>query len=109
VNPQTTVTGNRVNIPLYRRATPYAADGKQGLLVLAMQANLGAQFGMLVRTWMNSPDFPVPGTGTDSLLGTPGGVQDWKGKRHDVGRHVTFRGGEFFFLPSLAFFRSLST
>jgi Dyp-type peroxidase family len=108
VNPQTTVTGNRVNIPLYRRATPYAADEKQGLLFLAMQANLGAQFGMLVRTWMNSPDFPVPGTGTDSLLGTPGGTQDWKGKSYDVGRHVTFRGGEFFFLPSLAFLRSLS-
>lgn len=107
VNPQTTATGNRVNIPLYRRATPYKAGETVGLLFLAMQANLGAQFGMLMRTWVNSPGFPVPGTGTDSLLGTPGGPQNWKGTPHDVGRHVTFRGGEFFFLPSLAFFHSL--
>lgn len=107
VNPQVSARGGRIVVPLYRRGVPYRTDQTQGLLFLAMQQNIATQFGLAMRDWVNDSDFPVPGTGTDSLLGRPGGVQDWNGFPHDVGRHVTFRGGEFFFLPSLAFFRSL--
>ncbi|MCA2968506.1 MAG: hypothetical protein INH43_08330 [Acidobacteriaceae bacterium] len=107
VNPQFSSAGHPIVVPLYRRGTPYQTDNTTGLLFLSMQENIGVQFGRLMRTWVNSADFPVSGTGTDSLVGRPGGVQNWDGILHDVGRHVTFRGGEFFFLPSLAFFHSL--
>jgi len=107
VNPQWTPRRRRVSIPLYRRSTPYATEEKQGLLFLAMQENIGHTFGEMMRKWVNGPDFLKRGTGTDALLGTPGGTQDWNGTAFDVGRHVAFRGGEFFYLPSLSFFATL--
>ncbi len=111
VNPQVTPQGRKATIPLYRRSTPYALEGKQGLLFLAMQAHIAKSFGVMVRTWVNNPNFPDTGApvGTDSLLGVPGGTQNWNDTPFDVGRHVAFRGGEFFFLPSLAFFANLGS
>jgi Dyp-type peroxidase family len=67
--------GNRHRI--LRRGIPYglpladgaADDGGRGLLFVAYQADLARQFEHVWSQWLNGPDFPGPGAGTDALVG----------------------------------------
>jgi Dyp-type peroxidase family len=124
VHPRINSRGGTASIPLVRRGFPYGVYDRQpgrknkavGLLFLAFQADIGRQFGLMTAEWVNNPKFPDPNTGTDALIGnTQAGPQQWPGARGGgsdtactLGRFVTMRGGEFFFAPSLSFFRNLS-
>ena len=94
-----------------------------GLLFMAFNADIGQQFDFTQSAWANNPGFPaVPSGGAepgiDQIIG--------HGPRPDVtaaakwgdatslkatdavAEAVDMRGGEYFFMPSLAFLRTLS-
>ena len=115
VNPRFRLSGVTVSNPLFRRSIPFQQGDETGLLFLAMQANIALTFGVMMQMWIQNPDFPVAGNGTDALIGSPDTPQAWPNGSADgstracnVGRHVQLQGGEFFFAPSMAFFAQLS-
>jgi Dyp-type peroxidase family len=123
VNPRVNSQGRPVSLPLVRRGVPYGSycrgavrSEPVGLLFMAFQADLGRQFGIITAEWVNSPKFPEETTGTDALIGTAQtGSQRWPGARGGgrdadfaISRFVSLKGGEFFFAPSLSFFRGLN-
>jgi deferrochelatase/peroxidase EfeB len=111
-----------------RRTDDLAADlppssrptGGVGLLFMAFNADPGQQFDFVQQQWANDARFPGPAGGTqpgpDPVVGQgprAGGtwfpVWDAAATRTApaVPQAVTLRGGEYFFMPSLAFLRSL--
>jgi Dyp-type peroxidase family len=91
-----------------------------GLLFMAFNSDLGNQFEFTQRLWVNNPGFPVTADGSrpglDPVIGQgqrPGSnyAPEW-GRNgavavDPVAQAVTMKGGEYFFMPSLAFLRSL--
>jgi Dyp-type peroxidase family len=86
--------------------------GDAGLLFMAYQANLAAQFEFTQRAWVNAPDFVHPGVGIDPVIGqatAPNG-QHWPSQwgeamhpqAYDFSRWVTMLGGEYFFAPAIS-------
>lgn len=81
-----------------------------GLLFMAYQADIARQFEFTQATWVNNPDFPVPGTGIDPIIGQPGKAslkhnKAWGDPSQDkkaapFGGHVRMRGGGYFFAPA---------
>lgn len=124
VNPRITPNGRPVVSPLFRRGVPYgvekgkdaaSAPGPVGLLFLCFQSDIARQFGFITVRWMENSNFVHPGIGTDPLLGNGSAPHNWPAGRGGgtdgpcaVRRFVTLKGGEFFFAPSVAFFRKLS-
>jgi hypothetical protein len=100
--------------------------GDVGLLFMAFNANIAEQFEFAQNVWANNPGFPkVPAgataPGLDLVIGQgarpdircpvswgadPKDVKDNKTTKA-VPQAVTMKGGEYFFMPSLAFLRSL--
>ncbi|MEU0568660.1 hypothetical protein ABZ297_25225 [Nonomuraea sp. NPDC005983] len=93
-------------------------SGEVGLLFMAFNSSLVSQFEFTQHTWANNPDFQQPGTGHDPVIGQ--GERDVKvtfpkvwGRpeqsppQAQVGQTVTMKGGEYFFMPSLAYLRAL--
>lgn len=98
-----------------------------GLLFMAFNSDIGRQFEFMQVFWANSANFPFVGGGVphgiDPIIGqTPGDGprppmtcpvewgQSGVGRSVTVAampRTVTMKGGEYFFMPSLAFLRSL--
>ena len=97
-----------------------------GLLFMCFQSNIDNQFAFMQRAWANGTQFSrplfgdasAPNTGLDPVIGQPIGTipdpQNWpapwgSNKTQSFGfeSFVTMLGGDFFFAPSLAFFRSL--
>ncbi|WP_431902696.1 Dyp-type peroxidase [Nonomuraea sp. bgisy101] len=89
-----------------------------GLLFMAFNSSLENQFEFTQRDWANNPDFLNPATGHDPVIGQ--GVRDIKvsfpkawGKpemsppQTQIQQTVTMLGGEYFFMPSLAYLRAL--
>jgi Dyp-type peroxidase family len=93
-------------------------SGEVGLLFMAFNGSLLGQFEFTQQSWANSPDFQNPGTGHDPVIGqgkrdvAVGFPKVW-GKpelsppRAQVKQTVTMKGGEYFFMPSLAYLRGL--
>jgi Dyp-type peroxidase family len=92
--------------------------GGVGLLFMAFNANLGNQFEFTQGTWANNPGFPnAPfAAGVDAVMGQGSRTKQrysttWNTpplKEGDVfAQAVTMRGGDYFFMPSLAFLRSI--
>lgn len=93
-----------------------------GLLFVCFQASISNQFAFMQRSWADTESFLVDGTGLDPVIGQPpaGGpapiAQQWPTqwgpggtvKPFSFGQFVTLKGGEFFFAPSIAFFKSLA-
>ena len=101
-----------------------------GLLFVCMQASIKDQFAFMQDRWSNWDDFPVRGTGPDSLIGQVGAgtaiMHQWPAEYGDDakrkiacpagGNHPTgdaaktnlveLMGAEYFFAPSLQFLRS---
>ncbi|GAA4553897.1 Dyp-type peroxidase [Amycolatopsis samaneae] len=124
----------RRGVPYGERADDPNADlppsarpsGEVGLLFMAFNASLGNQFEFTQANWANNPAFPrvrtVPPAppvvpGLDPVIGqgtrTPSDyVVDWGGKAKQtadpVPQAVTLKGGDYFFMPSLAFLRALA-
>jgi deferrochelatase/peroxidase EfeB len=97
--------------------------GGVGLLFMAMNVDIGNQFEYTQSVWADNPEFPRVPNGNASAIDMVIGqgertkftsARRWGGDpttdtRTTVGfrQAVTFKGGEYFFLPSLAFLRSL--
>jgi len=97
---------------------PLPATGV-GLLFQCCQANLKDQFEFIQKSWANNDSAMRPGTGKDPVIGqsTDGSFPSihFPKKWGDEGRtpfrfhsFVTMKGGEYFFMPSLAFLRNLT-
>ena len=90
-----------------------------GLLFMAYNSRLSEQFGFTQQSWANSDSFPVGGTGIDPIIGQstttpidPQWPKIWDDatsvkKSHSFHGFVTMKGGEYFFAPSLTFFKTL--
>ena len=97
-----------------------------GLLFMAFNANIAEQFEFAQSTWANNPGFPkVPAgasaPGLDLVIGqgTRPDIRcplEWGADPADATKNmttvatpqaVTMKGGDYFFMPSLAFLRSL--
>ncbi|PZG50594.1 peroxidase [Spongiactinospora gelatinilytica] len=89
-----------------------------GLLFMSFNHSLLDQFEFTQDKWANEPEFPAPGTGHDPVIGQ--GERDIKvtfpkvwGQPElspsipQVAQTITMKGGEYFFMPSLAYLRSL--
>lgn len=95
-----------------------------GLLFMAYNSNLTNQFVFTQKSWANKKDFPKHGKtepipGADPIIGQGADTslaQTWPFKWDDAAsgttplnfaNFVTMRGGEYFFAPSLTFFKNL--
>lgn len=108
-----------------RRAISYGERERQktdttgsGLLFLCFQSSITNQFAFMQRRWANQQGFLEPGTGSDPVIGQAGAFKEshnwptsWgstERKQADFTKRVKFKGGEFFFTPSLSFLESLN-
>lgn len=96
-------------------------SGGVGLLFICFQGSIERQFEHIQRAWANNNDFPCPFSGIDPVIGqgknrqrSNGAAleQQWQsagGARvsHSFSDFITLKGGEYFFAPSLPFFKSL--
>ncbi len=94
-----------------------------GLLFLCFQRDIINQFEFIQQSWANNNDFPKPFTGIDPVIGQnenredgKGGVaeQKWRSIKGDqqcssLAGFVKMKGGEYFFAPSIEFFKNLNT
>jgi Dyp-type peroxidase family len=103
-----------------------------GLLFACFQSSIVKQFAFMQKTWVNNTGFKRPETGIDPLIGqrdaaNPPAAQHWrKAYGEDISGQepnedfpashpvsypfdgfIRFRGGEFFFAPSILFFERL--
>jgi deferrochelatase/peroxidase EfeB len=94
-----------------------------GLLFMALNVDIGNQFEFTQSVWADNPEFPRVPNGTASTVDLVIGHGErpkftsprrWGGDPHTDTRTtvgfrqaVTLKGGEYFFLPSLAFLRAL--
>lgn len=109
-----------------RRGIPYGdpkGSGPKGLLFLCFQQDISRQFEYIQAIWANNPYLHqhVRKIGLDALIGQPSrgqliAPQPWPRSWGDpsgaflrvaFGGHVTMRGGEYFFAPSIPALRSL--
>ena len=98
---------------------PLLPKGDVGLLFMAYNASLAKQFVFTQASWANSAGFPTAGAGVDPVIGQgasagpgPAWREDWDEPASGVDNFdfhgfVTMRGGEYFFAPSLTFFKTL--
>lgn len=94
-------------------------SGGVGLLFMAFNSVLGNQFEFTQAVWADNPRFPIVDgvtPGLDPVIGQgERGTSDytigWGGAEQrtadPVPQAVTLKGGEYFFMPSLAFLRTL--
>ncbi|MEV7099379.1 peroxidase [Amycolatopsis sp. NPDC051045] len=94
-------------------------SGGVGLLFMAFNSVLGKQFEFTQAIWADNPGFPIVDgvtPGLDPVIGqgergASDYTVDWGGSAQQaagpVPQAVTVRGGDYFFMPSLAFLRSL--
>ena len=131
--------GERGEMPAVFPPCDDLPEGGVGLLFACFQSSIVNQFAFLQNMWVNQMDFPFIGgsamPGQDPLLGrrTSGQLeQRWRKKsgtdpgqqpvslqtmdlaashpqRFGFGSFVKFRGGEYFFAPSLPFLRNAPT
>ena len=98
---------------------PDLPTGGVGLLFMAYNASLTNQFVFTQQSWANKKDFPSAGVGADPVIGQGSGTsvaqtwhEDWDDPASitqplNFANFVTMRGGEYFFAPSLTFFKNL--
>ncbi len=98
----------------------HPSDGV-GLLFMSFQNSIENQFEHIQRAWANNNDFPCPFTGIDPVIGHGANrkkskhtdlEQQWRNSSGELTGHsfsdfVTMKGGEYFFAPSLPFFKAL--
>lgn len=93
--------------------------GDVGLLFMAFNADIGNQFEFTQAAWVNNANFPftsptppgldsVIGQGTRPMTDFPVGWGEEERQTTDqVAQAVTMKGGQYFFMPSLAFLDTL--
>lgn len=111
---------------IIRRGRPYRdADGEQGMMFLALNANIRRQFEFIQQSWMNNPKFgglydcrdPIAGNNHDPAL-EGSRAEDYavtlpaepvRQRITGVPRFVHTRGGAYFFLPGIQALRFLAS
>ncbi len=88
-----------------------------GLLFMCFGSSIANQFGFMQKSWINNADFVLPGTGVDPVVAENDSApvpQEWPTEWGKNGKtpfsfegFVHFKGGEFFFAPSIPFFKKL--
>jgi Dyp-type peroxidase family len=87
-----------------------------GLLFMSFQASLANQFEFIQQFWVNSSDFSKHGTGLDLIIGQGTNIPQHyphtygnpaSATTHSFDSFVKMKGGEYFFLPSMAYLKSL--
>jgi Dyp-type peroxidase family len=94
--------------------------GGVGLLFMAFNVDVGAQFDFVQNVWVNNPGFPNPNGGAapgpDLVIGQGSRSEGtwfpiWDAAAsltaEAVPQAVTMKGGEYFFMPSLEFLRTV--
>ncbi|MFC7385069.1 Dyp-type peroxidase [Sphaerisporangium rhizosphaerae] len=110
--------GARTDIPWDDAPPRTRPTGGVGLLFMAFNASLQSQFEFTQQAWADNSGFPVEGTGHDPVIGQgrrEGKVsfpKAWGSEQHGAPQQqapqtVTMKGGEYFFMPSLAYLKSL--
>ncbi|MCT9931024.1 hypothetical protein N5079_12430 [Planotetraspora sp. A-T 1434] len=110
--------GTRADRPWDDAPPETRPTGGVGLLFMAFNSSLQNQFEFTQQTWADNADFPASGTGHDAVIGQ--GKRDikvrfpkaWGGDKlstpqAQIPQTVTMKGGEYFFMPSLAYLKSL--
>ena len=103
-----------------RRGMPYGKEGEVdvGLLFMSFQADIENQFEHIQINWANdslSPkQAPANATGVDIIIGQPVKYRfpeygTSNSKQFALQQFVTFKGGEYFFAPSIPFLTYLNT
>ncbi|MER6948860.1 Dyp-type peroxidase [Nonomuraea sp. NPDC000554] len=93
-------------------------SGEVGLLFMAFNSSLVSQFEFTQHSWADNPDFQQPGTGHDPVIGQGDrnvkvtfpkvwGRPEQSAPQAQVAQTITMKGGEYFFMPSLAYLRAL--
>ena len=102
-----------------RDVAPLLPKKGVGLLFMAYNASLSRQFVFTQQSWADKANFQEPNTGIDPVIGQgtvagpgPQWSKDWDDpasatQAFDFHGFVTMRGGEYFFAPSLTFFKTL--
>ncbi len=87
----------------------------EGILFIAINADIARQFEFVQQTWLNSPIFQGLDNDKDPIVGDNDGstrftIQDKPANRRLEGlqRFVTVKGGGYFFLPSIRALRFLA-
>jgi Dyp-type peroxidase family len=100
---------------LLRRGITYTANsGDKGLIFVAYQSSIIDQFEFLMRHWVNKPNTPQNRAGHDPILAQGGGrffylpidKEPEPEKIPVTGAFVVPTGGEYFFSPSIDFFKT---
>jgi len=88
-----------------------------GLLFMCYQADIGSQFEFIQSLWVNQGDVNNKMVGQDGIIGqgpntTPKTLPAQWGQaspanKMQFGGHVTMKGGEYFFTPSIGFLKAL--
>ena len=103
-----------------------AKPDEVGLLFMCVQSSIGEQFEFQQADWSNNEKFLRTGVGSDPVIGQGNkdiashtfpaeyGRYGTKSRPNpyikvDTQRLVTMKGGEYFFMPSLSFLKSLKT
>ncbi len=104
---------------IVRRSTSYGKieDEKapKGMLFLCYQSNVNKQFMELQQKWANHQNFIHRDSGTDALIGNrenanskwPDKYDSPSRKHFQLKEYVRFRGGEYFFAPSIYFLKNI--
>ena len=113
------------NIRIARRSIPYiersphSDEIKEGLLFLCYQADIASQFQIIQQEWSNRQHFPNLEAGIDPLTGKlPNQVlsSTWNLHWNDSEKEtvkidfqdlVKFKGGEYFYTPSISWLKQL--
>jgi Dyp-type peroxidase family len=119
---------NVPNIRIVRRGLPYDEDGRNGrleylpegdvgLLFMCYQKSIVGQFEVIQGRWANKGDFDTRHVGIDGLIGQGANSnlqeypREWNKEarvtRCDLKGFVTMRGGDYFYAPSITFFKNL--
>jgi Dyp-type peroxidase family len=97
-------------------AKPGSETDERGLLFACYQSSIDQQFNFLAQRWANQPNRPIQGVaaGHDPIIGQPReqrqftlAVEDPSVQLDLPPSWVTASGGEYFFAPSIAFFRDV--
>jgi Dyp-type peroxidase family len=110
--------GTRADRPWDDAPPETRPTGGVGLLFMAFNSNLESQFEFTQQAWADNSGFPAEGTGHDPVIGQ--GKRDVKvtfpkawgsakltAPQTQIPQTVTMKGGEYFFMPSLAYLKSL--
>ncbi|MGI5155574.1 Dyp-type peroxidase [Microbispora sp. CA-102843] len=110
--------GRRTDKPWDDAPATTRPTGGVGLLFMAFNSSLQNQFEFTQQSWADNADFPAEGTGHDPVIGQgkrtvkvrypkAWGSTKLGAPQHQVPQTVTMKGGEYFFMPSLAYLKSL--